>query len=99
MVKHGPVFGYPNRMMQRQDDAARVQANLPGFSGESCEQDHRIRVQPAIARKVAFRYPDRGKTVGVSKFCTFDDQAIDIAIGWRRETGEKNQTELDSIAR
>ncbi len=82
VVHHRPLLGDPDRVVERQDDGAGVEADALGLPGQCGGQDRRVGEEAAEGVEVALGHPERVEPVPVGEPGRLDEQFV-LAVAWR----------------
>ena len=94
VVHHGPLLGDPDRIVQRQHHAARVQPDPAGLGGDRGGQHRRVGEHAAEGVEVAFRQPHRVQPAAVGEASGGQDGRVLVPIAVVRVVAEEVQAEV-----
>src|SRR5207244_363062 len=91
VIDDRPLLRDADRVMEREDDAPRADADARRRGGERRAGDGRVRVEAAEGVEVPLRRPDRAEAVRVGEASALEEEAVArsaLSLGLRGEVEE-----------
>ncbi len=95
VVHDGPFLGDTNRMVQRQDDAARPHMDALGDGGDGRARHRRVRVQPAEGVEMPLRRPHRRESARVGQARAVEQEPVPVGRPGALVAREVEQTDVN----